>query len=200
MWKTPWCSMILAVVLMLAIPQHTYAHLVTTGVGPFYDGTVHFFVSIEEVLPVLALALFGGLRGPRVGRWVMAVLPVAWMVGGLAGLTVPINTPPALATTVLLLVPGVLLASDLELPSAAVIVLAALCGLSAGFLNGGAMAADGLGTLGIVGATTATFLVATLSAALAVSLRSGWTRIVLRVAGSWLAALGVLALGWTLRS
>jgi hypothetical protein len=28
---------------------------VTTGVGPFYDGVAHFVVSIEELLPVLAL-------------------------------------------------------------------------------------------------------------------------------------------------
>jgi hypothetical protein len=200
MANSDWHSIVRPAGLVLVLPQYAHAHLVTTGVGPFYDGTVHFFMSIEEVLPVLALALFGGLRGPRVGRWVMAVLPIAWLAGGLAGLTTPINTPPALATTALLLVPGGLLASDLELPSAPVIGLAALCGVSAGFLNGGSMAAAGLGTLGIVGATTATFLVATFSAALAVSLRSGWTRIVLRVAGSWLTALGVLALGWTLRS
>jgi hydrogenase/urease accessory protein HupE len=101
---------------------------------------------------------------------------------------------------VLLLVPGVLLAADWELPWAAVVILAVLFGLWAGFLNGGAMAAAGLGTLGIVGTATATFLVATFSAALAVALHSGWTRIVLRVAGSWLTALGVLTLGWTLRS
>lgn len=200
MENSGWRRIVRAAGLVLAMPQYAHAHLVTTGVGPFYDGMVHFFVSIEEVLPVLALALAGGLRGPRVGRWMMAVLPIAWLVGGLAGLTAPMATPPALATTVLLLIPGVLLASDFELPYAAVIVLAALCGLSAGFLNGGAMAAAGLGTLGIVGATTATFLVATFSAALAVSLRSGWTRIVIRVAGSWLAALGMLALGWTLRT
>lgn len=200
MVKSGWRRIVRAAGLVLAIPHYAHAHLVTTGVGPFYDGTVHFFMSIEEVLPVLALALFGGLRGPRVGRWVMAVLPIAWLVGGLAGLTAPMPTPPSLATTVLLLVPGVLLASDLELPYATVMGIAALCGVSAGFLNGGAMATAGLGTLGIVGATTATFVVATFSAALAVSLRSGWTRIVLRVAGSWLAALGVLALGWTLRS
>jgi len=33
-----------------------------------------------------------------------------------------------------------------------------------------------------------------------VSLRSGWQRIVIRVAGSWVAAIGLLLLGWSLRA
>jgi urease accessory protein len=198
-WTIGWRSGVIAVSLILAVPWHANAHLVTTGVGPFYDGAAHFFVSLEELLPVLALALFAGLRGPRIGRWMLAILPMAWVAGGMAGLSLPIDTPPAAATTLLLLVPGVLLAADWELPLAAVMALAALFGLLTGFFNGAAMAGGGLGVLGIAGATTAVLLVATLSAALAVSLRNGWTRIAVRVAGSWIAALGVLALGWSLR-
>jgi predicted PurR-regulated permease PerM len=60
------------------------------------------------------------------------------------------------------------------------------------------MAAGGLGTLGIAGAAAAACLVATLGAALALCLHSGWTCIAVGVAGRWIAALGVLALGWTL--
>jgi urease accessory protein len=194
-----WHRGVIAASLVLAVPWHAHAHLVTTGAGPFYDGAVHFFVSLEELLPVLALALFAGLRGPHVGRWVLAILPMAWVVGGMAGLSLPIDTPPAAATTLLLLVPGALLAADWELPLAPMLALAALFGLLTGFFNGTAMAAGGLGVLGIAGATTAALLVATLSAALAVSLRHGWTRTAIRVAGSWIAALGVLALGWSLR-
>ena len=41
-------------------------HLMNTGLGPFYDGLAHFFTTPEDVLPVLALALWSGLRGaPR---------------------------------------------------------------------------------------------------------------------------------------
>jgi urease accessory protein len=41
------------------------AHLNTTGMGPVYDGVIHFLLSPEDFVPVLALALLAGLRGTR---------------------------------------------------------------------------------------------------------------------------------------
>ncbi|MGH9369608.1 MAG: hypothetical protein ACRD3M_18295, partial [Thermoanaerobaculia bacterium] len=106
---------------------------------------------------------------------------------------------PALGTTLLLLATGVLLAWDREIPPAGVAAAAALVGLWAGLWNGRAMAEAGAGAPGTIGAAASALLIATLAAALAASLRTGWTRIAIRVAGSWIAALGILALGWNLR-
>ena len=53
--------------------------------------------------------------------------------------------------------------------------------------------------LGLAGIAITTFVIIALVAALAVSLRSATARIVLRVAGSWIAAIGLLMLGWSLR-
>jgi hypothetical protein len=39
-------------------------------------------------------------------------------------------------------------------------------------------------------------IVALLVSAAVVSLRAAWTRIAVRVAGSWVAAVGMLMLGW----
>lgn len=171
----------------------------TTGVGPFYDGAAHFFLSIEEVLPIVALALLAGLRGPGSGRFAVALIPVAWLAGGLVGLRYPMEAPPPLATTFLFLIPGILLAWDRELPTAAVAAITAGAGLCAGFTNGAAMAAADGSTLSVAGGVASAFVVATLFAALSVSHRSGWPRMVMRVAGSWVAAVGLLALGWALR-
>ena len=173
-----------------------HAHLVSTGFGPFYDGAAHFFVSIEQLLPVLALALLAGLRGPRAGRYAIALLPSAWLVSGLVGLRFPVNAPPLVATTLLLLVPGALAASDLALPLPVVLGVTATIASWAGFTNGGTMAAAGAGPLAVAGATAAAFVVATLGAGLATAQHEGWARIAVRVAGSWIAALGLLALGW----
>jgi hypothetical protein len=175
------------------------AHLVSTGVGPFYDGAAHFFVSFEEILPVLALSLFCGLRGPAGGRRLISVLPVAWIAAGALGLALRGGAAPALGTTLLLLSTGALLAWDRAISPAGVAALAAAVGLWAGFWNGRAMAAAGAGALGTLGAVSAALLLAVLAAALAASFRTGWTRIAIRVAGSWIAALGILALGWNLR-
>ena len=46
---------------------------------------------------------------------------------------------------------------------------------------------------------TAIFVLVALVAAFVVSLRAPWARIVVRVAGSWIAAIGLFMLGWSLR-
>ncbi len=175
------------------------AHLVSTGVGPFYDGAAHFFVSFEEILPVLALSLFAGLKGPPGGRRLIAVLPLAWILAGAAGLAFRSTGSATLGTTLVLLATGALLAWDREISPAAVGVAAAIVGLWIGFGNGTAMAQAGAGALGMLGAATSAMLLAILASALATALRNGWPRIAVRVAGSWIAALGILALGWSLR-
>jgi hypothetical protein len=185
---------------LFALPGVAPAHLVSTGVGPFYDGAAHFFVSFEEILPVLALSLFAGLKGPVGGRRVIAVLPLAWILAGAAGLAFRSMGSATLGTTLLLLATGALLAGDREISPAAVAAAAAIVGLWIGFWNGAAMARAGAGALGMLGAATSALLLAILASGLATALRVGWPRIALRVAGSWIAALGILALGWSLKT
>jgi hypothetical protein len=57
-----------------------------------------------------------------------------------------------------------------------------------------------LGALGLGGIVAALFAVVALVAALVVALRPPWTRIAIRVAGSWIVAVGLLLLGWSLRA
>ena len=182
-----------------SLPLPAHAHLVSTGVGPFYDGVAHFFLSYEELLPVLALALLAGLRGARYGRWLIALLPLAWLAGAALASAFRPENEWALVTTALLIVPGVLAALDRAWPLWLLAALAALYGTWAGFMNGAAMSADGLGARGVLGAASMAFVVAVLGAALVLSLRSTGLRIAARVAGSWLAALGLLSLGWALK-
>jgi hypothetical protein len=46
---------------------------------------------------------------------------------------------------------------------------------------------------------TVLFVLVALTAALVLSLKKPWTRIVVRVVGSWIAASGLLLLGWFIR-
>ncbi|MFI5120971.1 MAG: HupE/UreJ family protein, partial [Thermoanaerobaculia bacterium] len=126
------------------------AHLVTTGLGPVYDGIGHLLLTPEDFVPIVALALFAGLRGARAGRLALFTLPVAWVLGGLLGLRLGSATPaPVPALSFLLL--GVLVAADLRLPDAAVAALAGGLGLVHGYLNGPALAGGGPGALGLLG-------------------------------------------------
>ncbi len=95
-------------------PSNAEAHLVTTGLGPIYDGIGHLALSPEVWVPVLAVARFAGLRGAAAGRLTLFLLPVAWLVGALVGCRT--ETVPFTAVSVIsFLVPGALVAADLHL-------------------------------------------------------------------------------------
>ncbi len=183
----------------LLAPAAARAHLVSTGLGPFYDGVSHFALTVEDLLPALALALLAGQRGAAAGRRALFLLPGAWLLGGLAGLAWPTAAEPAAVTATSLLALGALVALEAPLRPALVALLAAALGLLHGWLNGGAMALTGLGLLGLGGIVTALFVVVALGAALAAGVRVAWGKVAVRVAGSWLAAIGLLSLGWALR-
>ena len=183
----------------LLISGRAEAHLVTTGLGPVYDGIGHLLLTPEDLVPIVALALYAGLRGARAGRLALFALPVAWIAGGLLGLRAGAATSapvPALSFVLL----GLLVAADLRLPDGAVAVLAGLLGLVHGFLNGPALAGTGPGALGLLGIAAVAFVVVALASALVVSLKAPAARIAVRVAGSWVAAVGLLLLGWAFRT
>jgi hydrogenase/urease accessory protein HupE len=186
-----------AVLTLLPTPAH--AHLVTTGLGPLYDGISHLFLSFEDLIPVVALALLAGLNGPKAGRLALFVVPAAWLLGGLAGFAVGAPLVPGTVTAASFLVLGGLTAADRRLPPTAVTALAAGLGLLHGWLNGAGIAEAGREALGLVGIVSAVFVLVALLAAFVVWLRPAWTRIAVRVAGSWIAAIGLLLLGWGLR-
>jgi len=187
-------------VALLAFVPSAQAHLMNTGLGPFYDGLAHLFVTPEDLLPVIALALLAGLRGPQYGRAVLLVLPLAWLAGALAAgfahspLTLPVIT--ALVTITF----GILVAADPPLPVGLVVGCAVVLGLLHGGLNGAEVSQQRSTALATVGVGVALFVVVSLLAGQVTALRSAWARIVVRVTGSWIAASGLFMLGWAVRA
>lgn len=184
---------------LLLWPGAADAHLMTTGLGPVYDGISHLFLTFDDLLPVVAMALLAGLNGPATGRRALFILPGAWLVGGLAGFLTGVAPLPAGVTSLSLLLLGILTAADRKLAPAVVTALAVALGMVHGWLNGAAIALAGREATGLAGIAGAVFLIVALLSALVVWLRQPWTRIAVRVAGSWIAAIGLLLLGWTLR-
>jgi urease accessory protein len=182
------------------LPTVAHAHLVNTGLGPFYDGVLHFALTPEDLLPALALALLAGLRGARAGRLAMFALPAAWLIGGLAGLAFPTSSSTSVLTAMSLLLLGGLVAANAQLRSDWVGAIAVVLGLVHGYCNGSAMSEAKLGALGFVGIVSTLFAVVALASAMVVAVRAPWARIAVRVVGSWIAAAGLLLLGWSLRA
>jgi hydrogenase/urease accessory protein HupE len=167
--------------------------------GPIYDGLMHFLMSPEDLVPVLALALLTGLRGAVYGRRALFVLPTAWLLAGLVGLTASATNGGAILSAAWFLLLGGLLAADAKLSLRVTTALAALVGLYHGYLNGTGMGASGYARMALFGLVSAVYVLVAFAAAFVVRLRADWTRIAVRVAGSWIAAMGLLLLGWAVR-
>jgi urease accessory protein len=192
-----WAALGVLLLLML-FPAHTEAHLNSTGLGPVYDGLLHFVLSPEDFLPVLALALLAGLRGADHGRRALFVLPTSWFIGGLVGLRATAPGGTALTCVSFLLLGG-LLAADAKLSLRATTILAVIVGLFHGYLNGSGMGRPENGGLALLGLIFAVFVLVAVAAAFVVRLRRHWEHIAVRVMGSWIAASGLLMLGWAAR-
>jgi hydrogenase/urease accessory protein HupE len=173
--------------------------LVSSGVGPFYDGVAHFFVTPEDIMVVIALALFGGLSGRAAARALVMTLPIAWLVGTALGRHLEGGSVPSFLPAIGILTSGLLVALDPKVPTPLPAWLAAVLGLLHGFLNGRAMVMSDTSSLAAVGIAAALATVSLLLAAVVVSLRLPWQKIVARVIGSWAAAIGLLALAWKLK-
>ena len=167
--------------------------------GPAYDGLMHFLTSPEDLVPALALALLAGLRGAPFGRRAMFTLPAAWLLGSLAGMSAATLSAGPWAAAFWFVLLGGLVVADVKLSLRAMTMLAALLGLVHGYLNGNGMGLSVTAIVAALGLTAAVFVLVALVAALVVPLRAPWARIAVRVGGSWIAASGILLIGWSLR-
>jgi hydrogenase/urease accessory protein HupE len=176
------------------------AHLESSGMGPLYDGLMHFLTSPEDLVPALALAMLAALRGAAHGRRAMFALPAAWLLGSLFGLSAAAANAGALGAALWFLLLGGLVVVDAKLSLRSMTALGALLGLVHGYLNGTGMGLSVSAIVAVVGLAAAVFVLVTLFAAAIVPLRAHWARIAVRVAGSWIAASGLLMLGWSARA
>jgi hypothetical protein len=180
-------------VSLILLPHEASAHLVSTGLGPIYDGAWHFAQTPSQILALIALALFAGLRGPAHARQCFFLLPPAWLVGCLLRIALPAALAALLPACTLLIIGG-LLASELRLPPVGIGVLAVLSGLVLGVSYGATL--EGPAGPYAVGAIVTTIVLLALLSSLALPLKWLPGRIAVRVAGSWTSALGLLLAGW----
>lgn len=180
--------------MVCLMPDIAAAHLVTTGMGPVYDGIGHLLLTPEDLVPAMAVALYAGLRGKAPGRRTLFFFPLAWLAGGFTGLMIT-GTPTFPLPVLSFLLLGGLVAADLSLPDNIVSILVIAVGITHGFYNGTAME-GGPGVSGLLGIAATLFILVAISSAFVVSLQAAWTRLAVRVAGSWIAAVGLLMIGW----
>jgi hydrogenase/urease accessory protein HupE len=147
------------------------------------------------------MALLAGLNGTAAARQCLFALTGGWLAGALAGLIAGQYLPvSAMATTLSFLVLGIMVAADPRLSPTTVTLIAAAVGILHGWVNGAGIAKSGHGALALAGILSAVFVVEAVTAAAVVSIQLTPARLAVRVAGSWVAAIGLLMLGWGLRT
>ena len=173
-----------------------FAHLMQTGFGGFYDGVAHLFLTPSDLLLVLGLALLAGQQGPQGGRLLLTLLPLSWWIGLAVGQHWGLDLTLALLTTMLFSSVGVLVALSLRLSPLLLAFTVAGSGLLFGLINGFTMpsAASGL-PLDVLGVVSGVAVLSVLISAQVAATRSNGFCIAVRVAGSWIAAAGLLSLG-----
>ncbi|HET9832595.1 MAG TPA: HupE/UreJ family protein [Vicinamibacterales bacterium] len=178
-------------------PVPVYAHLNSTGLGPIYDGAAHVMLSPADLIPACAIALLAGLRGPRHSRAVLAALPMSWLLGGIAGMLFGHASSDIAAVPSFLLL-GVLVAVDARVSLRTLATLTVVLGLVHGYINGIGMEPSGHAVEALLGLSMVLFVIGGLVTAFVIQSRQPWRRIAIRVLGSWVAASGLLMVGWAL--
>jgi urease accessory protein len=184
----------------LAWSQPAYAHSLSSRFGDFYGGALHPLTALEHLLPILALGLLAGQQGPRAARWLIMMFPLALLIGAGSATAVPPIPGVRLANELSFAVLGLLVAAAWHVPLALLIVLGALFGLSHGYENGRAITPETVTYLFVLGVTTFGGLVTALVSAATIDLAArAWSRVAVRIAGSWIAAIGIMMIGLSWR-
>jgi hydrogenase/urease accessory protein HupE len=189
-----------AALIALFAPEAARAHLVTTDLGPFYDGALHPLLTAEDVLTVLGIFLVAAFAGPGGARRALVGLCAGWI----AGTTIAFALGPSLGSIRLLaglalLVLGGLGLLAARLPAILLAMGATLIGVGRGAINGSVLRSEDGTWLTALGTIVGLFALAAVLAALSVRLARAKRHVVLRVAASWIAAIGLLMIGWQLK-
>jgi urease accessory protein len=181
----------LALLILLCLPTVVAAHPMK-GVGDFYSGMLHPLTALEFLLSWVALAMFAGQQGRKTALLTLAIFPSALVLGASLGTVVP--APAWLPAMNLVLIPilGLAVVLAISFPTPATVILVAIVGLLHGLANGAEITAPVSPWRFIPGLATIAVLVLAYGIGLVRSLHKPWTRIAVRVAGSWIAAAGMM--------
>lgn len=183
---------------LFLVPPTAFGHDLGGHYGAFLDAAIHPLTELDHVLAFFALGLFAGQQGAPAAWRSLAAFVAGLLFGIILSAVLPASTGALRFLGVFnlasLFVLGSLVAAALRPPVWLVGFLAVLFGASHGLENGIDLA-EALSVLSVLGVLAAGLVAAAPVAALVVSLCAGWQRVAVRVAGSWIAAIGLIALG-----
>ncbi|MCP9786143.1 hypothetical protein [Cyanobium sp. N5-Cardenillas] len=187
-----------AMASLVAVPP-ALAHALPAGLGAVLKGAAQLVFSPADLLLVCGLCALAVQNGAEPGSRLRLVLPTAWLMGGAVGLGLPAKLATSWSSTVAFTLVGLLVALAVPLGQRLTTALAGVGGLVCGLAHGSSLALHSGAPPALAGGAIAVALITT---TLTLALRPphpDWMRVGLRVVGSWIAASGLLSLGWLLK-
>jgi hydrogenase/urease accessory protein HupE len=181
-------------VLALALcAAPAWAHSPIKGIGNFYNGALHPFISPAHLIALLAFGLWLGQQGLSGAKRPLLAFVIA-LAAGLSLHRAAGDPDTDRWLLVLAALAGLAVAAALAVHWAAASAYGALAGLAVGLASG----PSGIEGTARVVALTGTFFGASLACAYVAAMvtlgQRPWMRVVVRVFGSWLAAAALLVL------
>ena len=197
----------IAAAILFAQAEAAQAHIVASRLGDFYAGALHPLTDLQDIILWVAMGVLAGSLGAARGRWLVLVFPLGLLAGLVLGRAFGVLSPGPAVNAGMSLVLGLLLAAAARLPTALLCVIAFGLAVLRGAANTGDLGPETDRLLFAAGLACAGYAAITLIMALTLAFRRPdagpsleWRGIAIRAFGGWVAAIGLMMVGFALAS
>ena len=198
---------LIAATVLLAQASPAEAHIVALRLGDFYAGALHPLTDLQDLILWGAVGMLGGTLGATRGRWLVLVFPLGLLTGLALAETFGITITGSTVDAAMVLVLGLLLAAAVRIPTAALCALAFVLAAVRGAANASDLGPETDRLLFAAGLACSGYALITLVMALVLAFRgaetstpTNWRKITLQALGGWIAAIGLMMVGYGLAS
>ena len=197
----------IATAALIASAQTADAHIIASRLGDFYTGALHPLTDLQDLILWAAMGVLAGSLGASKGRWLVLAFPLGLLAGlGLGRATGFVSAGPA-ADAGMILVLGLLLAAAVRMPMALLCAIAFGLAVMRGAANAGDLGPETNRLLFAAGLACAGYAAITLTMAVTLAFRRpeagasmAWRGIAIRAFGGWIAAIGLMMVGFAYAS
>jgi urease accessory protein len=195
----------IAAALLFALPEAADAHIVASRLGDFYAGALHPLTDLQDLILWAAIGVLAGSLGAAKGRWIVLVFPLGLLAGLVLNRVFGVVSAGPAADAGMILVLGSLLAAATRIPTTLLCAIAFGLAVMRGTANAGDLGPETDRLLFAAGVACAGYAAITLTMALTLTFRRpdagpamAWRGIAIRAVGGWIAAIGLMMMGFAL--
>jgi urease accessory protein len=195
----------IAAALLFARPETADAHIIASRLGDFYAGALHPLTDLQDLILWAAMGVLAGSLGAAKGRWIVLVFPLGLSAGLVLNRIFGVVSAGPAADAGMILGLGLLLAAAARVPTTLLCAIAFGLAVMRGAANAGDLGPETDRLLFAAGVACAGYAAITLTMALTLTFRRpdagpavAWRGIAIRAVGGWIAAIGLMMMGFAL--